>query len=165
MFKEQIRLENIIKNQSYTNKKMKKKIDNYRKLVKFKDRKLEKILNLKKCEGNCISKEKLKAFFSSRLEKYCEADDGMYQQDYLTRGELELVDRYKECRELAKIILEEDIEPEVPQDCLKKDIIREDIKKIDEFIEINSNENGYIGDVSIEYLNMRRKILTKIIGE
>ena len=32
----------IIKNQSYTNKKMKKKLDNYRKLVKLKNRKLEK---------------------------------------------------------------------------------------------------------------------------
>lgn len=32
----------IIKNQSYTNKKMKKKLDNYRKLTKFKERKIGK---------------------------------------------------------------------------------------------------------------------------
>lgn len=32
----------IIKKQSYTNKKMKRKLDNYRKLVKLKDRQLDR---------------------------------------------------------------------------------------------------------------------------
>ena len=52
-----------------------------------------------------ISESKIKEFFASRLEKYQEADDGSYEQDYLTRGELELVDRYKECKEIARILL------------------------------------------------------------
>lgn len=82
-----------------------------------------------------IPKSKLKEFFSSRLEKYQEADDGKYEQDYLTRGELELVDRYKECKEIAKIILEEEINGEVPQNCIPTSLVKEKIEKL--------KENGY----------------------
>lgn len=81
--------------------------------------------------ANSILKSKLKEFFSSRLEKYQEADDGKYEQDYLTRGELELVDRYKECKEIAKIILEEEINSEVPQNCIPTSLVKEKIEKLD----------------------------------
>lgn len=77
-----------------------------------------------------IPKSKIKEFFTSRLEKYQEADDGAYEQDYLTRGELELVDRYKECKEIAKILLEEEIEAEIPQDCIPKSKVEEKIEEL-----------------------------------
>lgn len=83
----------------------------------------------KKQLENSIPKSKLKEFFSSRLEKYQEADDGRYIQDYLTRGELELVDRYKECKEIAKIILEEEIKAEIPQECIPKSLVKEKIEE------------------------------------
>lgn len=80
--------------------------------------------------ANYIKKSTLKEFFTSRLEKYQEADDGRYEQDYLTRGELELVDRYGECKEIAKIILEEEIKAEIPQDSIPKSKIKEKIEEI-----------------------------------
>lgn len=92
-----------------------------------------------------IPKSKLKEFFSSRLEKYQEADDGKYEQDYLTRGELELVDRYKECKEIAKIILEEEINSEVPQNCIPKSLVKEKIEELKEKEQELSDEQGYWG--------------------
>ena len=80
---------------------------------------------------DCILKSKIREFFTSRLEKYQEADDGAYEQDYLTRGELELVDRYKECKEIAKILLEEEIKAEIPQDYIPKSKIKEKIEELD----------------------------------
>lgn len=80
-----------------------------------------------------IPKSKIKEFFTSRLEKYQEADDGAYEQDYLTRGELELVDRYKECKEIAKILLEEEIEAEIPQDCIPKSKVEEKIEELKQY--------------------------------
>lgn len=94
----------------------------------------------------------LKNFFSSRLEKYIEADDGKYRQDYLTRGELELVDRYKECRELSKILLEDNIEPEIPQDCIKKETIREKIKELKSREFYQNFPEDYLAEISINIL-------------
>lgn len=90
--------------------------------------------NYQRILADYIPKSKIKEFFTSRLEKYQEADDGAYEQDYLTRGELELVDRYKECEEIAKILLEEEIKAEIPQDCIPKSKIREKIEELEEEI-------------------------------
>lgn len=100
-----------------------------------------KYLTLK---ATSIPKSKIKEFFTSRLEKYQEADDGAYEQDYLTRGELELVDRYKECKEIAKILLEEEIKAEIPQDCIPKSKIKEKIE------ELNKEERGLRNSISAE---------------
>ena len=43
---------------------------------------------------------------------------------------MELVDRYKECKEIAKILLEEEIEAEIPQDCIPKSKVEEKIEEI-----------------------------------
>ena len=91
-------------------------------------------------ENNYIPKLKLKEFFSSRLEKYQEADDGRYEQEYLTRGELELVDRYKECKEIAEIILKQEVKNEVPQDCIPKSVIKEKIDKKQKQLELLKKE-------------------------
>lgn len=103
-------------------------------------------------ENNYIPKLKLKEFFSSRLEKYQEADDGRYEQEYLTRGELELVDRYKECKEIAKILLEEEIEAEIPQDCIPKSKVEEKIEELKLIINKYENqiENDEETDLSYE---------------
>lgn len=98
--------------------------------------------------ANSILKSKLKEFFSSRLEKYQEADDGKYEQDYLTRGELELVDRYKECKEIAKIILEEEINSEVPQNCIPTSLVKE---KIEELKKLITEAQKELGSASKEY--------------
>lgn len=95
-----------------------------------------------------IPKSKIKEFFTSRLEKYQEADDGAYEQDYLTRGELELVDRYKECKEIAKILLEEEIEAEIPQDCIPKSKVKEKIEELNKLIIETQKE---LGSASKEY--------------
>lgn len=91
-------------------------------------------------ENNYIPKLKLKEFFSSRLEKYQEADDGRYEQEYLTRGELELVDRYKECKEIAEIILKQEVKNEIPQDCIPKSVIKEKIDKKQKQLELLKKE-------------------------
>lgn len=56
-------------------------------------------------DSNFISKDKIELLLLERLDKYTEADDGEYKQEYLTRGELELVDRYKECNEIFELLL------------------------------------------------------------
>jgi hypothetical protein len=67
---------------------------------------MNKVISREYVEKNYIKKSELANFFDARLKKYQEADDGIYKQPYLTRGELELVDRYKECREIKEQLLE-----------------------------------------------------------
>lgn len=75
-----------------------------------------------------ILKSKLAEILKQRLKKYQDADDGEYKQEYLTRGELELVDRYKECSELLKILCEEDIY-KIELDYIPKSKVREKIEE------------------------------------
>lgn len=105
-----------------------------------------------------IPKSKIKEFFTSRLEKYQEADDGSYEQDYLTRGELELVDRYKECKEIARILLEEEIEPEIPQNCISKSRIKEKIEELKQH-----NYKGNLDD--IDFINKITNELQELLEE
>lgn len=90
---------------------------------------LNEIEELRKINKNYISKDKIKNFFEERLLKYTEADDGIYDKPYLTRGELELVDRYGECKEIAEILLAEKIE--IPKESISKDKIRDKIKQLE----------------------------------
>jgi hypothetical protein len=78
--------------------------------LREKVKELEKYENYYKNERmQLIPKSKVAEILKQRLKKYQDADDGRYKQEYLTRGELELVDRYKECSELLKILCKEDI--------------------------------------------------------
>lgn len=122
--------------------------------------------------ANSILKSKLKEFFSSRLEKYQEADDGKYEQDYLTRGELELVDRYKECKEIAKIILEEEINSEVPQNCIPKSLVEEKIEELNKKEQelqnsISDEEREEYSDANISFalmdIEVRRSVLQDLL--
>lgn len=116
--------------------------------------------------ANSILKSKLKEFFSSRLEKYQEADDGKYEQDYLTRGELELLDRYKECKEIAKIILEEEINSEVPQNCIPTSLVKEKKEELDK--EEKRELKGAKGQdryyIKQKYM-YKRKVLEELLRE
>ena len=85
-----------------------------------------------------ISKDKVKIFFEERLLKYAEADDGKYDKPYLTRGELELVDRYGECKEIAELLLAEKIE--LPKECISKDKIKQRIKELEEMRDDHADE-------------------------
>ncbi len=109
--------------------------------------------------ANSILKSKLKEFFSSRLEKYQEADDGKYEQDYLTRGELELVDRYKECKEIAKIILEEEINSEVPQNCIPTSLVEEKIEELNKNINLAINNSK--GGLDEEFIEKGSELLAQ----
>lgn len=94
--------------------------------------------------NNSVSKEDLKKFFGERLLKYNDADDGKYDKPYLTRGELELVDRYGECKEIAEILLKEKIE--FPKECISKDKIRKLKEKYENKCAVlgrNSNNNQW----------------------
>ncbi len=75
-----------------------------------------------------IEKSELSEILKQRLKKYQDADDGEYKQEYLTRGELELVDRYKECSELLKILCKEDIY-KIKLDYIPKSKIKEKIEE------------------------------------
>lgn len=70
---------------------------------------LQKILELdgeELLDSNFISKDRIELLLKQRLDKYTEDDDGKYEEkEYLTRGELELVDRYKECNEIFELLL------------------------------------------------------------
>lgn len=77
-----------------------------------------------------IPKSKLEEILKQRLKKYQDADDGEYKQDYLTRGELELVDRYKECSELYKQLFEEDVD-KLELDYIPKSKVQEKIKELE----------------------------------
>ena len=109
-------------------------------------------------KNHYISKEDLKKFFGERLLKYQEADDGNYDKAYLTRGELELVDRYGECKEIAEILLKEKVE--IPRECISKDKIRDKIKEIKDYIE-EFKPQGYIEDE----LNAKISVLKELLGE
>ena len=75
-----------------------------------------------------IEKSELLEILKQRLKKYQDANDGEYKQEYLTRGELELVDRYKECSELLKILCKEDIY-KIKLDYIPKSKVKELAKK------------------------------------
>ena len=77
-----------------------------------------------------ILKSKLEEILKQRLKKYQDADDGEYKQDYLTRGELELVDRYKECSELYKQLFNEDVD-KLELDYIPKSKVKEKIEELD----------------------------------
>jgi len=105
-------------------------------------------------EENYLPKSEIKDFFRERLLKYAEADDGRYDKPYLTRGELELVDRYGECKEIAKILLAEKVE--LPKECISKDRIREKINKLEDSLW----QKGYEDEKSYTI-----KVLKKILKE
>ena len=113
---------------------------------------LEKDL-FENCSNYVISKDKIRNFFEERLLKYTEADDGKYDKPYLTRGELELVDRYGECKEIAEILLAEKIE--LPKECIRKDKIREKIKEVE-----NGKEKYIFERLTSE--DIRRTIITNL---
>lgn len=123
---------------------------------------LQEVRKYKGIVKDRIPKSKLKEFFSSRLEKYQEADDGKYEQDYLTRGELELVDRYKECKEIAKIILEEEINSEVPQNCIPTSLVEDKIKELKSYEEELTDEQGYWGGSD---LLAKIEVLQELLGK
>ena len=79
----------------------------------------------------CIPIQKLQDIFEQRLHKYQKADDGKYKQEYLTRGELELVDRYKECSELYKLLFQNDVY-KLNLDFISKQKVKDKIKELEE---------------------------------
>ena len=110
--------------------------------------------NYQRILADSISKSVIRDFFRERLLKYQEADDGRYDKPYLTRGELELVDRYGECKEIAEILLAEKIE--LPKECISKDRIRD---KIEELVnKIDGTNKGFIYACEVD-------LLEELIGE
>ena len=59
---------------------------------------------------------------------------------YKALRELELVDRYKECKEIAEIILKQEVKNEIPQDCIPKSVIKEKIDKKQKQLELLKKE-------------------------
>ena len=105
---------------------------------------------------NTIPKSKIKEVLEQRLKKYQDADDGKYKQDYLTRGEYELVDRYKECSELLKILCEEDIY-KIDLDYIQKSKIKEKIEELEKECE----ECRFSGQICEEFLTNNQCTITK----
>lgn len=87
-------------------------------------------------KNNYIPKSKIKQILKCRLKKYQEDDDGRYEEkEYLTRGELELVDRYKECSELLKLFCDEDIY-KIKLDYIPKSLVEEKIEEIKKYEDV-----------------------------
>ncbi len=98
-----------------------------------------------------IEKSELSEILKQRLKKYQDADDGEYKQEYLTRGELELVDRYKECSELLKILCKEDIY-KIKLDYIPKSKVKEKIEELEEEYQYLGNDNKRVNKMTIEVL-------------
>ena len=148
--KENAMLKNTQNNCPYINtsgvkcqvKKLEAKNKRYERYLKNKDTEHEKVLRFiyDERDKDYIPKSKIQEILKQRLNKYREADDGIYKQDYLTRGELELVDRYKECSELYKLLYEKDVY-KLQLDYIPKSKIEDKIKELERERKISKRQH------------------------
>lgn len=103
---------------------------------------IERFIELEKeLEAEKEKNKLLEDFFKQRLKKYQDADDGVYKQNYLSRGELELVDRYKECSEIYKMLFGKE-EWTLELNYVSKDKIKAKIEKIRK-LKNDTKNNGF----------------------